>query len=331
MRGHQVVTIKLYLDMAASRANELVISIQSRIRKLSLTPFESAMKMSEEWQARIAVYVDDMKKTGEVASESGYIRWLPPSPQRNHGKTALKNALIQQVLDLDDFKLAKFVESPGLSTVKTGLKESMLKSRYLEKLLVTTALDEPIQRTDADRQQAVENIVWMSNLFFDALLDNSGGDVPDEIFKRKRDRFFNQNTLEQVADLLRLIFVRTANIEEDANLSVELSEAGRAAIEEKVIGLASHPWWTAEWERDNFMRALLQANQKNQDRKKAFHGIALTSATRSWARNIPFLKNGGYAGRRARATSVSLPTGAPAGLPSSAPPLTREVNQRVGR
>jgi hypothetical protein len=274
MRDYEVVTIKLYLDMTAKKANELVISIQSRIKKLSLTPFESALKMSEEWQARIAVYVDDMKKTGGVATESGYIGWLPPGPQRNHGKTALKNALLQQVLDIDDFKLSVFVETPGLTTLKTGLKESMLKSRFLEKLLVTTPLDEPIERSDADRQQAVGNIVWMSNLFLDVLFDDSGGDIPEEVLKRKRERFFNQNTLEQVADLMRTIFVRATQIEEGANLSVELSESQRAKIEEQVLRLASHPWWTAEWERDNFMRALLQANQKNQDRKKAFGGIA---------------------------------------------------------
>jgi hypothetical protein len=274
MRKRDKVTIKLYLDMTAKKANDLVIAIQSRVKKLSLTPFESAAKMSEEWKARIGEYVEEMKQQNKEVTEAGYIAWLPPGPPRNNGKAALKNALLQQVLDEDDFKLASLVESPGISAVKTGLSESMLKTRFLEKLLVITPSDDSIEKSDADRMEAVENIVWMSNLFLDALLDDGGGDVDEQMISRKRERFFNQNTLEQVAELLRTIFVRETKIEDNAYLSVDLSEATRSGIEQKINTLASHPWWTAEWDRDDAMKLLRQANLKNQDRRKAFTGVA---------------------------------------------------------
>ncbi len=90
----------------------------------------------------------------------------------------------------------------------------------------------------------------------------------------KRARFFNQITLEQVAELLRIVFVRETEIPDKAHLSFDLTGEVRAKIEQKIIRLASHPWWTSDWEKNSKMKSLHEATRTNQHREKAFTGIA---------------------------------------------------------
>jgi len=290
MRERKSITIKLYLDMTETDANKLVIAIQDRVKKLSLTPFESAAKMADEWKDRIENYVDEMKGGNKEVSEAGYIEWLPRGKQRTDGTAALKNALLQQILDDKTFRLASFVDPPGKKKV-TGLTQSMIKTRFLTKLLVTSPSDDPIAKSDDERARAVGNIVWMTNVFLEALLDNSGGEVQEDVIADKKARLFNQITLEQVAELLRMIFVREAKIADKAQLSADLSNDARSEIEQKILWLASHSRWSADWQKDSNMQTLREAHAKNQNREKAFNGIAFDVGYATMGQEYPAYRN----------------------------------------
>jgi hypothetical protein len=69
--GRPKIAIKVYLDLTKDAAVRLVNSVQSKIKKLPLSPFELSAKMAEEWQQRIAEY--EGSEGTENASEAGFI------------------------------------------------------------------------------------------------------------------------------------------------------------------------------------------------------------------------------------------------------------------
>ena len=50
LMGRDTVVAKIYLNLEEVQAIELVNSIQAKIKKLPLSAFELAAKMSDEWQ-----------------------------------------------------------------------------------------------------------------------------------------------------------------------------------------------------------------------------------------------------------------------------------------
>ena len=104
--GRTSVTAKVYLDMTTAQANELVNSIQAKIKKLPLSPFELAGKMADEWENKFTEYEEAVGTS--AVSEAGFLAWLPQT-ERARGKAALQSALVQNVPSLTDLRITSYV------------------------------------------------------------------------------------------------------------------------------------------------------------------------------------------------------------------------------
>ncbi|HMO53548.1 MAG TPA: hypothetical protein PJ994_03515, partial [Tepidiformaceae bacterium] len=171
MLGRESVVVKVYLEMTRDQAVYLVNSIQSKIGKLPLSPFELAAKMSEEWQAKMAEYEDAVSL--EHASEKGFIDWLP-SPERRRGKEALRAAIMDDVLSNADFAFKSLVKGQGDSG-DLLITENVLKTKVLDRLLVLDPLERPAEEGRTLRAREATNVTRVLNSLVQKVFDPDNG------------------------------------------------------------------------------------------------------------------------------------------------------------
>jgi hypothetical protein len=276
MRGDERVAIKVYLNMTKDEAIRLVNSIQAKIKKLPLSPFELAAKMSDEWSAKLRTYEEQVDP--EETSEDGFIGWLE-SADRTRGVQAFKMALIQDLLDLGstDLPILEYVELTGRpKTPKSLIKEAAFKGKVLERLIHTKPLRDRGPFGQACRSNEKQNISTVLNLVHELIFEPEpdGGEMsPQQIERRKR--FSYQSSLAYCSTLLRAIYRQTYATEPDrAFLERTPKHEELIRIREAVTRLANHPVWTAEFDTPK-MLAVKSALQTNQDAKQAFEAVHL--------------------------------------------------------
>jgi hypothetical protein len=170
MMDRKVVTAKVYLNLTTAQANELVNSIQAKIKKLPLSPFELAGKMADEWENKFGEYESAVGATD--VSEAGFLNWLPQT-ERARGKAALQSALIQNVLSSPDLRITTHVKRPGSGAMSFSFTEQQLKTKVLEKLLVKEALGEKGDAAQTTRDAEATNIVSVLNSLNDLAFEPS--------------------------------------------------------------------------------------------------------------------------------------------------------------
>lgn len=276
MRGDQRVAIKVYLDMTKDEAIRLVNSIQAKIKKLPLSPFELAAKMSDEWSAKLRVY--EAQVDPAQASEQGFIDWLE-SADRTRGTQAFKMALVQDLLDLGptDLPILEYVELTGRPrTSKSLIKEAAFKGKVLERMIQTKPLSNSGPAGQACRANEKQNITTVLNLVHELIFEPEpeGGEMSPQQIERRR-RFAYQSSLAYCSSLLRAIYRQTFATEPDrAFLDRAPKPEELVLIRNAVTRLANHPVWTAEFDTQK-MQAVKAALQTNQDAKQAFEAVHL--------------------------------------------------------
>lgn len=275
MLGREHVVVKLYLDMTKQAAVFLVNSIQSKIKKLPLSAFEVAAKMDDEFQGRVEEYEEHCAAGGKVASEDGFIQWMPAGQERNRAKQAFKSALEQRALGDLNFHLRDYVDG----ALATGtLTESMVKSKVVDAMLSFTPLKVGFYESTNMREDEVANLVWMWNLLVDELASVGGGSAPpQEVVDEARRRLFKQESLQYVSTLLKQLYVREMMRTDDALFGTP-DEAARSKIEAGIRNICAHPVWTADLQKREEMKAVDDALSKNQGGKVAFERAALDLA-----------------------------------------------------
>ncbi|MDW3217085.1 MAG: HNH endonuclease [Acidimicrobiales bacterium] len=267
------VVVKLYLDLDVADANFLVNSIQAKIKKLPLSAFELAAKMSDEWEAKVGEYETAVAQAGEAGTEKGFIAWMPAGPERNRARQAFKAALIQRVVEDQDFRLMKYVAQKDVGGEDFGLTENMVKSKILDKMVYLKELDLPFVDSTDRRVEEVENIVWLFNMVIDSLVEPGGGQLSEQQ-KETRRRVFKQGSLQYLAELLGAIYRRELITQEEM-LAGKPNKEQRDRIEASVANICRHPVWTARFDRDKQMAAVKLALEKNQNIKESFEDVAL--------------------------------------------------------
>lgn len=276
MRGDERVVIKVYLDMTKDEAIRLVNSIQAKIKKLPLSPFELAAKMSDEWSAKLRTYEEQIDT--DEASENGFIAWLE-SADRARGVQAFKMALIQDLLDLGstDLPILEYVELTGRPrTPKSLIKEAAFKGKVLERLIHTKPLSDKGPFGQTCRSNEKQNISIVLNLVHELIFEPEpdGGEMSPQQIERRR-RFSYQSSLAYCSTLLRAIYRQTYATEPDrAFLERTPKHDELIRIREAVTRLATHPVWTAEFDTPK-MLSVKSALQTNQDAKQAFEAVHL--------------------------------------------------------
>ena len=266
------VVVKVYLNLTAEAAIELVNSIQAKIRKLPLSPFELASKLSEEWEDKLAEYE---KVVGEdKASEAGFIEWLP-ADDRLRAKQAFRAALVQRLLGNPELRLPTYAKGAKNEKSPVELTEQGIRSKVIEKLVLTDPLRDEGEALSALRDREAANIIRMLNHLTDQAFELPADATEVEIERAKRMSY--QQSLAYCATLLKDLWQNVAMKGGSAKfaLSDELSEEQWQRIAESIDRLVSHPAWTADFNSTNRMKALKVSLEKNQQAQKAFEALGL--------------------------------------------------------
>lgn len=273
LAGRTHIVVKLFLDLPVNEAVELVNSVQSKIKKLPLSPFEFAAKMADEWASKFQVYEGAVSAT-EV-SESGFVRWLPRA-ERARGKQALYLARLQEVIAHPELEIKSLVISKRSDRGSLPrITENVLKARAVEKLVSRKLVDAAGQAGEDRRANEAANAVRLLNILFEVAL--SVGPDDSENDRERARRMLYQSGLEFVVTLCRSAFKHVVRSDDEVAPLQEFvpSEDQWSEISEAIRNIASHPVWTTDFDHSDKMRAIQNALQKNQNADAAFRAVEL--------------------------------------------------------
>ena len=281
LMGRDRVVVKVYLDLSPEAAIELVNSIQAKIKKLPLSPFELASKLSEEWEDKLSIY--ELEVGEENASEAGFIQWVP-ADDRTRAKQAFRSALIQRLLGDPLLRLSQYAKGSEESTI-VELPEALIRSKVLEKLVSTDPVALKGDELSKFRDSEAQNIIRLLNHFTDAAYEPQGDGQMSDVERERARRLSYQSSLAYVAGLMRDLWGHVAMKGNNAKfaLSDELTADQWKRITDGIDLLVAHPAWVSEFDTDR-MRTLKLALEKNQNIQKAFDGVAL---------DLPYVVMGG--------------------------------------
>jgi hypothetical protein len=281
MHGREKILVKIYLDLSAEQAIELVNSIQSKIKKLPLSPFELAAKMGDEWSNKLAEY-EAFKGGPEHVSEDGFINWLP-TPERTRAKQAFKSALVTDILTDEGLTFRSLI---GRKT-PPSITENAFKSKVLEQLLYLDPLKEMGQAGEALRAQERSNILRVLNMWvqYGFEIDAVGELSPQQ--EERRRRLTYQGSLAYVATIIKTFFQNVVyGSAGTAFLKSNPSEQQWTVIAEGIKRIMDHPVWTAELSSTKKFRAVYEALTKNQNVTAAFEAVHLDGSYISGMREL---------------------------------------------
>jgi hypothetical protein len=274
MLGRTEVTTKVYLNLTDAQANELVNSIQAKIKKLPLSPFELAGKMSDEWENKFGEYENEVGSP--VVSEKGFLAWLPTT-ERARGKLALQSALVQNILSRSDLRISKHVKKAGGAKGQVEITEQALKGKLIEKLLVLEARADTGESAQDRRDREADNIVYCLNVLNDLAFETRE-DAPElnpqEVERARRMTY--QPALAYSAMLIRQLWFHIAKrAESKAQMTDVLSDVALGEVEQGIGRLVNHPAWTAPFGDSDRLKRLKSALERNQDLAGALEELGL--------------------------------------------------------
>jgi HNH endonuclease len=280
LMGRDRVVVKVYLNLSAEAAIELVNSIQAKIRKLPLSPFELASKLSEEWEDKLSRY--EALVGEDNASEAGFIEWLP-ADDRTRAKQAFRAALVQRLLGNPELRLGQYAKGIKEDAV-VELTEQGIRSKILEKLVFTDPLPQTGEALSEIRDREAANIIRILNHFTDAAFEPAADAYMTDVEKERARRIGYQQSLAYCSNLIRDLWGNIAMKSSAAKFALadELTEEQWQRLLAGVDRLVAHPAWTADFEVDD-MQVLKIALEKNQQAQKAFEALAL---------DLPYLLTG---------------------------------------
>lgn len=278
LRGEKAVVFKIYVNISREQATTLVNSIQSKIKKLPLTPFELASKLSDEYADKLGIYESVVGE--DNVSEEGFVNWLP-APQRGAAKREIEAAVLKEIADDAGLLLTEIVEMRGRTVnLKWKISETTFQNKALKELAYTKPLPAHPYRgslMQAARLRERQTIVRSLNLLYEKVY--GGLDEASSANETERARRMSyQGSLLYVAKLIRKIIAnRVVPTAEDLTFIEKVpSEEQWAAVAQAVERLASHPVWTADFDSSEKMRAVYEALTKNQNVEVALKDVDLT-------------------------------------------------------
>jgi hypothetical protein len=273
LAGRQRLVVKVYLNLSAEAARELVNSIQAKIKKLPLSPFEMASKLAEEWEDKLTVYE---KAMGEgKASEAGFIDWLP-ADDRLRAKQAFRSALIQRLLGDPELRLVQYAKG-AQETPIVELTEQAIRSKVLEKLVHTDPLPQVGDELSGVRDREAANILRVLNHFVIAAFETQGDGQPTDIEMTRARRIGYQQSLAYCAGLIKDLWGNIAMKGSALKfvMSDELTEEQWKRMTIGIDRLVAHPAWVQKFEGSADLMELKVALEKNQQASDSFEKLAL--------------------------------------------------------
>lgn len=279
LRGERKLAFKLYLNMSKDQAIALVNSIQSKIKKLPLTPFELAAKLSDEYISKLAIYEE--ARGAEEISEEGFVSYLPYA-ERGSARGEIKAAALKSVADDPLLLLTRVVEMRGQRpNTPVIIKEGAFQNKLLAELIHTAPLPAAKYRganMQTARVRERQNIISCLNYLYDRVFNIDANSSENE--KERARRMAYQSALQYVSGLIKKV-VNNRVVATDIDYAfVEKvpSEESWSSITAAMDRLVSHEVWTANLEASDQMRAFNEALRTNQGMSDAMEGLGLTPA-----------------------------------------------------
>jgi hypothetical protein len=276
MCGVNSIVAKVYLNIDLHQTTRLVNSVQAKIKKLPLSPFEVAAKLGDEWEHRWSEYEAEVGT--EHASEQGFIDSLKPN-DRKRGAQAFQEARLRDILDRDDLSFLKFVKASGAASGEDGLfTEATFKNKILKVMVYGKPLKEAGEAGAAKRTHEADNIVKVLNYFTDSVFDPAPPGkklTPEQIEIRRR--FAYQGALKYSAEMLQKVVRHLCTVDEDdlAFVDAKIDEAKWETITKAIDRLVSHPVWSSDFDSGPKSRAVREALIKNQEVKESLKSVGL--------------------------------------------------------
>ena len=268
--GRKQICVKIYLNLSEAEANALVNSIQSKIKKLPLTPFELASKMSEEWLDKHIQYL----QTPAPHSESKFLEWIP-AEDRKRAKEAFVEALFHQIMKSSDVEMLKFVKNQKKQeTIK--ITEATFQNKILKNLLRLEPLKAEFRVSNPQRKRETKYIIKALNIFNETcLLPKSGSELTDSE-KQKNKLITYQSSLNYIAVNIKKLLASLIGCEQDeAFYKKEISSTVWGNFQKGMQRLSEHPFWKCDLTSTETIRTLNDALQKNQNAADSFRAVGL--------------------------------------------------------
>jgi len=275
MSGFEAVTVKIYLDLSKSEANFLVNSIQAKIKKLPLSPFELSAKLSDEWLSRLEDY--QAKVDPDEASEAGFIHFVD-SADRSRAKSAFEAALMRALISAPELTLTKYVALAGQpKTPDALLTETQFNNKVLKRLLHTAPLTEAGELGEELRGRERDNIIRALNILQEVAFEPQEKAVElNGLERERRRRLLYQASLAYVSDLIKALHRQVLVVDpERAFLDKTPTDEQEALIREGIVRIMEHPIWTTDFSFSDKTRSVEDALSKNQDVTAAFGAVGL--------------------------------------------------------
>lgn len=267
------VVIKVYIDISKDAAVKLVNSVQAKIKKLPLSPFELSAKMSEEWQERISKYEE---QTGTAAAtEKGFISWVDKD-ERSRAKSAFKDALVQTVLDDEGLEISEIVKKSGQKNVSgVFITEATLKNKLINPLLNLNFLSIPFDKSQKKRDIECKNIVRITSILYEVVFSDIGESASPQNLKKAK-RFSYQSSLNYFASVIRSTIGKKYMLSDGEEFMDRIfTDEEFLEIHNMVKRFANHPIWTVDFDKSEKTKAVENSLSKNQSAEATLKDIGL--------------------------------------------------------
>lgn len=273
------IVVKLFLDIEREEATYLVNSIQSKIKKLSLSAFELIGKLTQEYQDLLATYLSEVDPT--EATEAGFVKHQP-SKRRRRAKQALEAARLELIASDSECLMNQYVIGLGATpdSQEALISQSAYKTKVLKRLTCATLLEDDWAKSMQLRDNEAKNARRILNYLVEAFVTpgTEPGASPQDVERLRRATY--QSSLMRLADLCEVIVAKEfTHIERTKEALLRASpddEQNWARVKGAIDTLAEHPIWTIDLSATEKTRAVADALSKNQNAERAFTDVHMT-------------------------------------------------------
>jgi len=278
LRNDRELVFKVYLNMTREQATGLINSIQSKIKKLPLTPFELASKLSKEYADKLSIY--ESTRSADACSEADFVNSLPAS-ERPTAKKEIESAVLQEIADDPTLLMSEIVEMRGRKLdLDWRITETAFQNKLLKELAHTTPLPNRFAggEMQAARIRERQNIIACLNVLYEKVYQDLDSTSSSQQLERAK-RMSYQSALRYVAALITKIVINRVPPNESSLVFVERTPDSNqfALISDAIERLVNHSVWTAGTTEPG-MSAVLDSLQKNQGVDEAMVHLGLTPA-----------------------------------------------------
>lgn len=279
INGASDIVFKVYLDLNREQAVRLVNSIQSRIKKLPLTPFELAAKMADEVKRQLESYENEV---GTVdASEGGFIAWLDPD-DRARAKAGIASAVIDEIISDPNLAFNSIIAKAGRPlAVPVTITETAFQNQFVKELAHTKPLPAAIQGEEMKvcRQRETRQLIKLMNILYEEGFTALDSEDPSRT-QMRMTRLRYQPALKYIAKLMQAMAAHhaVAMDREMVFLKHEISDDGWDRLRVWARTFFRHPIWTADWNYSSKTKAVFDALNTNTGADNAFQRVGLDAS-----------------------------------------------------